>query len=66
MTSRHSAFALRPGSKFRAFDAKWVILRNNTLERTLELRQVGGTLTKRIRYQPTTEITCYWVPFDHR
>jgi hypothetical protein len=62
--TRHSAFALRPGSKFRAWDKKWKVISNHTLDQVLELKEVGGPSTKRVRYQATTQITCYWVPFN--
>lgn len=64
--TRHSAFAIRPRSKFQAWDAKWEVVRNNTLDMILELEQVDGPLKKRIRYRPTTQITCYSVPFHSR
>lgn len=66
MMTKHMAVALRPGSKFRAWDKRWKVVANNTLDRVLELKEVSGTDTKRVRYSYTTEITCYWVPFTHR
>lgn len=65
MTS-HSAFAIRPGSKFRAWDKRWKVVRNNTLDQVLELKEVGGPSTKRVHYKASTTINCYWVPFTSR
>lgn len=64
MMTKHMAVSLRPGSKFQAWDRRWKVTNNDTLNRVLQLKEVKGSQTKKVRYTPTTQITCYWVPFS--
>lgn len=64
--SKHAASALRPRSKFYYKGERHIVIFNDTLERVLHVRQLGHQQTLRLRYQPETEITCYWVPFNQR
>lgn len=62
---KQNCFAVRPGSKLRAFDEDWKVAENDTLAMTLLLENARGT-QKRVRYTPGQEIFLRWEPQTRR
>jgi len=59
---KQNAFAVRPGSKLRAWDEDWTVIDNNTLNRTITLENNSG-YQKRVRYTAGQELMLRSIPF---